>query len=177
MKKIQTLYSYLFDTQLGGRANYQPIGENDGSPEVSVFNKIYDIDYDEECIKVWGKNFTTSNVNSAYLDKFNNLRHSFFDFIIKFNNNALLYIEVKGEKDINPEKTSMLRGAYKEYFEKQNVSLFDKPVVISIFKVNTSNGNISHESFYNTQSFVKDLNMLSVDELIKEISNLKTYKS
>lgn len=170
------IHSYLFETQLGSRANYQPIGENDKSPEVYVFNKIYDIDYDEECIKVWGKNFTTSNVNSAYLDKFNNLRYSFFDFIIKFNNNALLYIEVKGEKDINPDKTSMLRGAYKEYFEKKNVSLFDKPVVISIFKVNTSNGNITHDSFYNNQYFAKNLNELKVDELIKEISNLKTYK-
>lgn len=103
---------------------------------------------DDECIKVWCKNFTTSNVNSAYLDKYNNLKHSFFDFIIKFKNNALLYIEVKGEKDINPEKTAMLKGAHKEYFGKSNITIFDKPVVISIFKVNTTNGNISHESFY-----------------------------
>ena len=141
-----------------------------------MFNKIYDIDYDDECIKVWGKNFTTSNVNSAYLDKYNNLKHSFFDFIIKFKNNALLYIEVKGEKDINPEKTEMLKGAYKEYFEKSNISIFDKPVVISIFKVNTANGNISHDSFYDGNYFDRNLNLLSVEELIEEISKLKVYQ-
>lgn len=166
------MHSYLFDTKLNDKDNYQPIGENNTSPEVYVFNKISDIDYDEECIKVWGKNFTTSNVNSAYIDKYNNLKHSFFDFIIKFNNNAFLYIEVKGEKDINPEKTNMLKGAYKEYFDKQNISIFDKPVVISIFKVNTTNGNISHDSFYDKSVFNKDLNSLSVDELIKEINTV-----
>lgn len=166
--------SYLFDTKLNGENNYQPIGENDKSPESHIFKKISDIDFDEDCIKVWGKNFTTSNVNSAYIDKYNNLKHSFFDFIIKFKNNAFLYIEVKGEKDINPEKTNMLRGAYKEYFDKQNISIFDKPVVISIFKVNTTNGNIFHESFYDSTRFNKDLNTLSVDELIKEISNYET---
>ena len=170
------IHSYLFDTKLNGRDNRQPIGENENSPEVYVFNKIYDIDYDDECIKVWGKNFTTSNVNSAYLDKYNNLKHSFFDFIIKFKNNALLYIEVKGEKDINPEKTAMLKGAYKEYFEKSNITIFDKPVIISIFKVNTTNGNISHESFYDGHYFDRDLNMLSVEELIEEISKLKVYQ-
>lgn len=170
------MHSYLFDTKLNGRDNRQPIGENENSPEVYVFNKIYDIDYDDECIKVWGKNFTTSNVNSAYLDKYNNLKHSFFDFIIKFKNNALLYIEVKGEKDINPEKTAMLKGAYKEYFEKSNITIFDKPVVISIFKVNTTNGNISHESFYDNHYFEKDLNMLSVQELIEEISSLNVCR-
>jgi hypothetical protein len=66
----------------------------------------------------------------------------------------------------------MLKGAYKEYFDKQNISIFDKPVVISIFKVNTTNGNISHESFYDKSVFNKDLNSLSVDELIKEISTV-----
>ena len=167
------IHSYLFETKLGNKDNSQPIGQNDSSPEVVVFNKISNIDYDEECISVWCKNFTTSNVNGAYLDKFNNLRHSYFDFIIKFKNKALLYIEVKGEKDINSEKTEVLKGAYKEYFNKQNITIFDKPVVISIFKVNTSNGDISQTSFYDETLFQKDLNTLSVDELIKEISSLK----
>ncbi len=165
--------SYLFDTKFNGRDNFQPIGENKNSPEVYVFNKISDIDYDKECIKVWGKNFTTSNINSAYIDKYNNLKHSYFDFIIKFNNNALLYIEVKGEKDINPEKTEMLKGAYKEYFDKQHTTMFDKPVIISIFKVNTTNGNISHNSFYDENVFGEDLNNLTIDELFEVISNIK----
>lgn len=168
------IHSYLFDTNLNGTDFIQPLGENKSSPEVIVFNKFSDIDYKQGCIKVWGKNFTTSNINGAYIDKYNNLRHSFFDFIVKFNNNVLLYVEVKGEKDINPEKTEMLKGAYKEYFEKNNVSIFDKPVVISIFKVNTSNKQISHESFYDDNIFKNDLNLLSVDEMIKEISSLPT---
>lgn len=166
--------SYLFDTKFNGRENYQPIGENKYSPEVYVFNKISDIDYDKECIKVWGKNFTTSNVNSAYIDKYNNLKHSYFDFIVKFNNNALLYIEVKGEKDINPEKTEMLKGAYKEYFDKQHATMFDKPVVISIFKVNTANGNITHDSFYDENIIKEDLTNLTVEELFETISKIKT---
>ena len=168
------IHSYLFDTKLNKKENYQPIGENPNSPESIVFNKISDIDYDNECIKVWGKNFTTSNVNGAYIDKYNNLKHSYFDFIIKFKNNSLLYIEVKGEKDINIEKTKMLEGAYKDYFEKGNNTIFDKPVVISIFKVNTSNGNVSHKSFYDEKLFNKDLNALSVEELIKEVSGIVT---
>ena len=168
------MHSYLFDTKLNGRDFYQPIGENSRSPEVFVYNKISNIDYQTGCIKAWCKNFTTSNVNGAYLDKYNNLRHSFFDFIIKFNNNAFLYIEVKGEQDINPEKTNLLKGAYKEYFNKQNLTIFDKPVVISIFKVNTINGNIAHDCFYDSNLFTKDLNSLSTDELFKEISSIET---
>jgi len=170
--KTKRIHSYLFDTKFGNNEHYQPIGENDKSPEVWVFEKISDLDDDLECIKVWGKNFTTSNVNGAYIDKYNNLKHSYFDFVIKFNNKALLYIEVKGEKDINSEKTEMLKGAYKEYFEKQSKTLFDKPVIISVFKVNTVSGNITHESFYDTDLFAKDLNSLSVDELVKEISSI-----
>ena len=62
------------------------------------------------------------------------------------------------------------------HIPKSNITIFDKPVVISIFKVNTTNGNISHDSFYDGNYFDKDLNMLSVEELIEEISKLKVYK-
>lgn len=169
------IHSYLFNTKLNGIEYIQALGENSSSPEVIVFDKISNIDYDKGNIRVWCKNFTTSNVNGAYLDKYNNLRHSFFDFIVKFKNNVLLYIEVKGEKDINPEKTNMLKGAYQEYFNKSNITIFDKPIVFSIFKVNTEKRIINHESFYDKSIFQKDLNSLSLDELIDEISSLKTY--
>ena len=168
--------SNLIYNNKNGIEYIQPLGENNSSPEVIVFNKISNIDYDKGNIRVWCKNFTTSNVNGAYLDKYNNLRHSFFDFIVKFKNNVLLYIEVKGEKDINPEKTNMLKGAYQEYFNKSNITIFDKPIVFSIFKVNTEKRIVNHESFYDKSIFQKDLNSLSLDELINEISSLKTYQ-
>ncbi len=169
--------SYLFKTDINGKENYQPIGENDDSPEVFVFNKISDIDDDEKCINVWAKNFTTSKVNGAYIDKYNNIKHSYFDFIIKFKNNALLYIEVKGEKDIDTDKTETLKGAYKKYFDDMGngKSIFDKPVVISIFKVNTRKREVSHTSFYDKRFFDESLNTLSVEDLIKKIAGLRNY--
>lgn len=168
---METMFdAYLFNTKYNNSIA-QPIGENERSPEVFVFRKIREIDYSNNKIKVWGKNFTTSNVNGAYIDRYNNVRRSFFDYIIKFNNGAFLYIEVKGEKDINKEKTEMLRGAYAEYFDRKQTTLFDVPLVLSIFKVNTKNGNITQESFYDKRFFSKDLNTLSVEELMEEISS------
>ena len=166
----ETIYSpqYLFDTKYGNKKNTQPIGQNRNSPEAFVFQKLQDIAINKKYVKSWAKNFTTSNVNGAYLDKYNKLCHSFFDFILKFDNDTFLYIEVKSEHDIDPEKTKTLQGAYEEYFERSR-ELFDRPVVIGVWKVNTSTGKIIQTAFYDKGIFKTDLNTLSVDELIEAI--------
>ena len=70
---------------------------------------------------------------------------------------------------------NMLKGAYQEYFNKSNFTIFDKPVVFSIFKVNTLKRVITHESFYD-KSIFGNLESISVDELINKISSLKTFQ-
>jgi len=162
---------YLFETKYGKASDTQPIGQTSRSPEVIVFNEIQRIAAHIKCIKVWGKNFTSSNVNGAYLDKYKNLRHSYFDFIIKFNNDTFLYIEVKSEQDIDPEKTKTLLGAYEEYFKKEQGSLFDRPVVIGVWKVDTSSKEITQTPFYDKTRFSEELRDMSPEELIKTISN------
>lgn len=67
----------------------------------------------------------------------------------------------------------MLEGAYAEYFEKQNISMFDKLVVISIFHVDTSTGNIIIENFYDKDRIKQNLNDLTEDELFKVLSEQK----
>ncbi|MDR0303658.1 MAG: DEAD/DEAH box helicase family protein [Chitinispirillales bacterium] len=172
----ETLLSqeYLFETEYGGVKNSIPVGQNETSPEVFVFKKL-EYMLKGENVKVWGKNFTSSNVNGAYLDKYNKLCHSYFDFVVKFNNDAFLYIEVKSEHDIDPEKTKTLQGAYEEYFNK-SYNLFDKPVVIGIWKVDTSGGNIKQKSFYDKAKFSENLDGETPESLIKIISSKKYHK-
>ena len=85
----------------------------DSDPEKVVFLKIQDFSDETEKIKLWAKNQTTSNIFGSYLDESNNVRKSYFDFILKFNNGFYLYIEVKSDPDINVEKTSLLKNLYK----------------------------------------------------------------
>jgi len=169
----ETVHSkeYLFETEYGGVRNTIPIGQNKTSPEVIVFKEL-EYMLKGEKVKIWGKNFTSSNVNGAYLDENKNLRHSYFDFIIKFNNDTFLYIEVKSEQDIDPEKTKTLQGAYEEYFKKEQGSLFDRPVVIGVWKVDTSSKTITQQTpFYDKARFSEELRDMSPEELIKTISN------
>ena len=168
----ETIYSpqYLFDTKYGNDDDTHPIGQTANSPEVIVFQKLQRISLKEKCIKVWGKNFTSSNVNSAFLDKYNKLRHSYFDFVIKFNNDTFLYIEVKSKQDINPEKTKTLQGAYEEYFKKEQASLFDRPVVIAVWVVDTATKTITQTPFYDKARITENLESMTPDELIKTIS-------
>lgn len=167
----QKIYSptYLFDTKYKTETDKQPIGINTSSPEVIVFEKLQHIAINKNCIKVWGKNFTTSNVNGAYIDKYNKVHHSFFDYIIKFNNGNFLYIEVKSEQDINPDKTKTLQGAYAEYFQKSTITLFDHPVVICVFKVDSKHKTITQTPFYDKDQF-PNLQNLTIDELLDIIS-------
>jgi len=154
---------YLFDITNGGKDN-QPL---DSKPEEYAFTKICDYSDDfEGKIKVWAKNITSSNVSGEYMDDNNKERNSYFDFIIKFSNNVFLYIEIKGANDIDPQKTAMLEKSYAEYFAKHQKNLFDIPIVISVWKIN-SNGDITQQSFYDDLRIKEDLNVKNARQLLK----------
>ena len=161
---------YLFNTEYGKEEDEQPLGSK---PEITVFKDLRKMSKKDGVIKVWGKNFTTSEINGAYLDGNNNLRYSFFDFVVKFENDTFLYIEVKSKADIDKDKTSMLKGAYAEYFTKAQHNLFDRPVVIGVWYVDTDKKETVHQiSFYDSVRISKNLNELSVSELMDTISKL-----
>jgi hypothetical protein len=96
--------------------------------------------------------------------------------VIKFSNGAFLYIEVKGQKDIDPEKTKMLKAAYKDYFEKQQGTLFDSTLVICVAKV-ADNGTITHECFYDTRKITAGLKDKSFVEMVKKVSQIYPEQS
>ncbi len=144
--------SYLFS--INGKQNKQPL---DSVPEQSVFNCIKQFirermeDEEEELpgcnIALWAKNATTSNIYGEYLDANNKIRHSYFDFIIKFENGVHLYIEAKGDPDIDADKTSQLKKAYASYFETQQGQLFFPRLFISVWEVNKTTGHIRTSTF------------------------------
>lgn len=159
--------NYLFDIENSNnnRNGRQPL---DSNPEVFVFNKIFDFIDETDCVELWAKNLTTSNIFGEYLDELNNLRYSYFDFIIKYKNGIYLYIEVKGEKDINPYKTMMLQKAYADYFSNLKEDLFIKKLVISVWKVDEK-GKIIATSYYNNKDFKQELNVLNVEDLLQKL--------
>lgn len=161
---------YLFDINGDDKVNgnRQPL---DSDPEKVVFDKVYDFSDDSNMVKLWAKNQTTSNIFGEYLDETNNIRHSYFDFIIKFKNNFYLYIEVKGDPDIDAEKTTLLKKAYADYFENNNRDLFSPKLAIAVFQVNKK-GNIKFQIFYDKNAIKENLNQLSVNQLFVQLSNL-----
>ncbi|MCA6071294.1 MAG: DEAD/DEAH box helicase family protein [Endomicrobium sp.] len=159
--------NYLFDIT-NGEKNRQPL---DSKPEKVVFNKLYDFAEGNEKVRIWAKNLTSSNISGEYLDDDKSVRRSFFDFVVKFDCGACLYIEVKDKNDINLDKTKQLKVAYANYFEKQGQkSLFEEPLSISVWQVN--NDSITHETFYDKNKINKNLNALTVENLLKTISDL-----
>ncbi len=162
--------TYMFNIKKNDKSStLQPL---DSNPEITVFDKLgkelYRLD---DLVKVWCKNLTSSNINGEYIDDSHSFRHSYFDYIIKFSNDAFLYIEVKSENDIDPEKTAMLQRAYADYFAKKELTLFEHPLVISIWKVD-ENKNINQESFYDRNFIKDDLNTKTYKELINYIAKL-----
>jgi hypothetical protein len=116
---------------------------------------------------------SSSNISGEYLDDDKSVRRSFFDFVVKFNCSACLYIEVKDKNNINPDKTKQLKVAYTDYFEKQGQkSLFEEPLAISVWQVNNKN-SITYETFYDKNKIDKNLNALAIENLLKTISDLK----
>lgn len=152
-------------------SNQQPL---DSTPEAVVFNLIQN--YTEDCdgIHLWAKNLTSSNIFGEYLDDMLNVKKSYFDFILKFNNGYYLYIEVKGIPDINADKTELLKNAYKDYFDKRIDDLFSPKLAIAVWEVNTANNNYSIKStvYYDNQAISDDLNKLSAEQLLGKLANL-----
>lgn len=161
---------YLFEIQSTGEnsKNRQPL---DSNPEKFVFNKIYDFAEEEQQIKLWAKNQTTSNIYGNYLDDSNKVMRSFFDFIIKFNNGFYLYLEVKGKKDIDENKTALLEKAYKAYFTEGQRNLFTPRLAIAVCRVGDS-GEISLSTFYDKDDMGENLKDLPLDILLKTVSEM-----
>lgn len=162
---------YLFDINGDDtvNGNRQPL---DSDPEKVVYNKVYEFSEDSDAVKLWAKNQTTSNIFGEYLDDANNIRHSYFDFIIKFKNDFYLYVEVKGDPDIDEEKTALLKKAYADYFENNTRNLFSPQLAIAVFQVNKK-GNIKFDIFYDKVTINDDLNKMSVDLLLNKLSSLE----
>jgi hypothetical protein len=162
---------YLFDISEDNNATYnQPL---DSKAEKFVFEKLRGfINRNQDRVKIWAKNQTTSNISSEYLDENKQKRKSYFDYILKFENNYFLYIEVKSINDIDPEKTAKLKKAYESYFENKKETLFNPEIVLSIWTVDTENGGINHESYYNKETIESNLNQLTIDELLGYLSGL-----
>lgn len=163
---------YLFDifNEDEQRNNRQPL---DSSPEKKVYNTIYDFAEDTDSIKLWAKNQTSSNIFGEYLDDDNNIRHSYFDFIIKFKNGFYLYIEVKSKNDINAEKTKQLEKAYKDYFENMEKDLFAPKLAISVWKVDNSTSKILADTYYDKRTIKENLAEMPIKTLLDKLSKLE----
>lgn len=153
----QVTSDYLFDI----KKNAEPIKLQvlDSSKEQKVWEEISAASRYRGEIKVWAKNQTTGNIYGEYLDESSTQKKSYFDFIIKFNNQNLLYIEVKGDEDsdINRVKTEQLKHAYKQYFSNPiNTGLFQKKFVICLAEVNKE-GQITQVPFYDRNFINEDL--------------------
>lgn len=160
--------NYLFNIKKDGKEYKKQVFDSENEPV--VFNRIKDYLVDNKnCIKVLAKNPTTGNIYGEYFDENNYKRRSYFDFIAKFDNGNILYIEVKGEKDIDLEKTKLLEKAYQDYFDKDiNGDLFKKFVYICV--VRAKNEDImSIDVFYDKKRTIENLNELSFENLIKRL--------
>lgn len=166
--------TYLFDIKENNQlSNSQPLDSPNSEPVAfrSISEEIYALNYSDKKVKIWAKNLTSSNISGDYLSNENTFHKSFFDFLIKFENGNYLYIEVKGKEDIDPEKTKLLKKAYKDYFDKGEKNLFSTPTVISIWTVHKN--NIKHESFYDNKLITENLNQLNHKDLIKTLALMK----
>ncbi len=149
--------------------NQQPL---DSTPERFVFNLIQDYTQDCDGIHIWAKNLTASNIFGEYLDDMLNVKKSYFDFILKFENGFYLYIEVKGIPDINADKTELLKNAYSDYFNKRIDDLFSPKLAIAVWEVNTTNSSIHSSVYYDKQTITEDLNKLSAEKLLDKLASL-----
>ena len=168
--------NYLFDMWKNGEKwDYQYLDSNN---ERVVLERIIH-SMQPTTLKVWAKNPITSTkeknygVYGDYLDENKYTRHSFFDFILKYGNGILLYVEVKGQQDINSSKTEALRSAYADYFKKATHDLFQQKIVVCLAKVH-DDGLIEPEVFYdkNDDTLSKLSENVTFADLIKGIGNL-----
>lgn len=162
--------NYLFDIKTNNKISQEQI--LDSSNEEIIWDKIETYIEGNNNIKVWGKNQSSGNLFGEYLDSTNTTRKSYFDFVIKFENGNLLYIEVKGneENDIDREKTQKLKNAYEEYFKSPlNTGLFQKKFVICVAEVGIDR-KISLSCFYDKEFIKTDLNSLNLTKLFNTLA-------
>lgn len=158
---------YMFEIKKNGQEDLEQM--LDSQPEIVVWKKLKGIFMnDNKKIKLWCKNQRTWNIFGEYYDDFKQEHRSYFDFIIKFENEKYLYLEVKGsdDKDIDKSKTEMLKRAYEDYF-KGNV-LYAKNLVICVVEVDGE--NIKKISpFYNQKQFDDDLKTFDLESVVKKL--------
>lgn len=166
------LDNYLFDINMNDKnTSIQPL---DSDPEEISFSKLRgSVSRVGSKVTIWSRNLTSSNLNVDFLDPYNKVKKSYFDYVIKFENGAFLYIESKSANDIDREKTQELKKAYASYFSNKVNSLFDIPIVISLWEVNKENNVITPENFYDKKFFSENLDGLNIRDLIEYISNVK----
>lgn len=163
--------NYFFEIKKNGENTPdQPL---DSDNETIVYDKIHDfIEGNSDNIKVWAKNQRSGNICGVYLGHDNGTHKSYFDFIIKYANGIFLYIEVKGEQDINPEKTKSLKASYRKYFEKKSgqTDLYEKAVIICLAEVK-KNRQINLEVFYDREKIKTDLAGMPFITLLKTLAD------
>lgn len=162
-------YLFAINEEDKVNVNQQPL---DSNPEEVVFEIIYDYADDNEGIRLWAKNMTTSNIFGEYPDDTLNVKKSYFDFILKFQNGFYLYIEVKGDPDINHEKTELLKKAYEDYFKNRIDDLFSQKLVIAVWEIDQNN-SVKSSVYYDKQAVKEDLNALPAKELLHKLGSLK----
>lgn len=161
--------NYLFDIKTNDEISKKQI--LDSSNEAIIWDKIKEYTEENNTIKVWAKNQPTGELYLEYLDG-TNIRTSYFDFVIKFENGNLLYIEVKGDEnsDIDKEKTQKLKQAYDKYFENpMNTGLFSKKFVICIAAVGVDR-EVKLSCFYDKDIIAADLNTLNLSRLLRTLA-------
>lgn len=163
---------YLFDIETGdvNNKNKQPL---DSTPETFVFNSIFNFLDENTGIKLWAKNQTTSNIFGNYVDENNNIHKSYFDFILKSDNDFYLYLEVKGKNDIDSDKTALLENAYQSYFVNRQKDLFTQRLIIAVCRVD-EDGNILTSIFYDKEEIKEGLSTMDFENLLKFASG-KSY--
>ena len=161
--------NYLFNLKRNGNVE-EKLYLSSGNENV-VFDKIKSyMEFRPLQLKVWAKNQERGNVYGEYFDENKFIRHSFFDFILKFNNGNLLYIEVKGndDSDINRKKTDLLKAAYADYFKNKMADLFHQKIVICLARV--EGDNIFPDVFCD-KSVIPLLEHISFSELLIQIGS------
>ncbi len=171
-ERTDFLENYLFDINKNEvQTSIQPL---DSDPEEISFSRLRGaVSSVGEKVTIWSKNMTSSNVSADYLDSNLKVKKSYFDYVVKFSNGAFLYIESKSIDDIDEVKTGELLNAYNSYFEDKENTLFDIPIVFSLWKVNKKNNNITHDTYYDKLYFDENLEKLSVQEMIRYIATKK----
>lgn len=162
--------NYLFDIKRDYKIDNRAI--LDSSNETKIWDKIETYMEVDDTIKVWAKNQTSGNLYGEYLDGTSTTRKSYFDFVIKFKNGNLLYIEVKGDEDndIDREKTRKLKQAYEDYFKNpMNTGLFSKKFVICIAAVGVDR-EVKLSCFYDKDIIAADLNTLNLSRLLRTLA-------